>query len=442
MSEPTYSDPAASPGGGVRVSQEATSSGAPVIAKVARRWWLVATCVVIALLAAFAYLVAADKVYAATCVIAAEQLNGGPDSASGGRVPSAEFLYGQRDLINSPLVVSAAATTAIKSDAQIRNGTEVSVSKSDGVINVTFQATRPDDAARGANAVAEAYLRVRQQEQGATSAGLADLAKQRDRLAVDRAAKESAVKQLRETVATSGSDADRAAAARVEQLQQAITAAEVESTNASAALATGKQLSSDPQQLRAVVEANRGKGIFDRLDAQRNAIELERRPVEQQLERQKQSMLPQHPVVLATQRKLDGLNAKLAELDKQYAGVYLAHLEQQRATAQNRVDGLKRLVDEQSSQAKAFAARAAKVAEAEAELTKADAAIAEVDQRIRDATVSSGASAAPTVRIVVPAQPPTRASKPDAMQTLMTFGLAGIVSGLLLAAILPRGTRR
>jgi uncharacterized protein involved in exopolysaccharide biosynthesis len=446
MSEPTYSDPAASPGGGVRLSPDdptakpaASAAGSSVISKIVARWWLIATCLVIALLGAFGYLVLAAKVYTGQCVISAE-LPPGVAGATAGNVAPADFLYQQRDFIKSPAVVSAAATTAIKSDAQVRNATDVSVSESEGVLTIRYDAARPDDAARGANAVAEAYLRLRGQQQGAATAGLSDLARQRDQLTTDRAAKEAELKKLRETTLATGTDAERVAASRLEQLQQAITAAQVEATTAAAALNASKELLADPQKLRNIIEANRGKGIFDRLEAQRTATESELRQLEPQLEKQKQSMLPQHPVVLATQRKIDSLKARLAELDKEYGGVYLAHLEQQRATAQKRVDELKRLVDEQASQAKDYSARAARVAEAETELKKVDAAMAAVDGKIRDATVSSGASAVPMVKIVVPAQPPTRASRPDAAATVMTAAAAGLVAGLLLAGILPRAT--
>jgi uncharacterized protein involved in exopolysaccharide biosynthesis len=220
-------------------------------------------------------------------------------------------------------------------------------------------------------------------------------------------------------------------------LQQAATAAEVEATKAAAAATAGKQALADPKNLAAIVESNRGKGIFDRLEAQRGPIESELAQLEQQQEKQRQSMLPQHPVVIATQRKIDQLKAKRAELDKQYAGVYEAHLEQQRATAQTRVDELKALVAKETAQAKDFVARGAKLAEVEAELKKVDAAIADVDRKIRDVTVTSGAAAAPVVKMIAPAQPPARPSRPDRDLTLATAAAIGLVVGLALAAVLP-----
>ena len=160
-----------------------------------------------------------------------------------------------------------------------------------------------------------------------------------------------------------------------------------------------------------------------------------------QLEKQRKTMLPEHPVVIATQRKIDNAKTRLGEIDKQYAGVYIAYLEQQRATAQKRVEETKQLLSAQSGQAKDVVDRAAKTAELEAEMKKIDAAIAEVDKKIRDVTVSSGGAAAPTVKVILTAQPPSRPTYPDRDRTIASGAVIGLIVGLLLAAIVP-GRRR
>ncbi|MEA2736564.1 MAG: hypothetical protein QOE14_3015 [Humisphaera sp.] len=405
-----------------------------MLGKIAGRWWLVAICLAIGIVASLIYLVTAPKVYTATCVLSAELDHTGTPA---GDVAPDDFLYQQRDLIKSAPVLASAATAMITSDGHVRSALDVSVAKGEGVVTIAYSASAPDEAARGANAIADAYLRTRSQQQTSTTSGLTDLTKQRDRLTADRTTKESANRAFRDTTGTAGSDAERAAAARIAQLQQAVTAAEVEAANASAAAAAGKEALADPQQIRPLIQANRNKGIFDRLEAQRTAVESELAQLEPQLEKQRQSMLPQHPVLVATKRKVDQLKAKLDELDTQYAGIYAAHLEQQRTTAQKRVEELKQLVGEQSETAKGFTARAAKLAEMDAELKKVDAAIAEVDQKIREVTVGAGASAAPTVKVVVSAQPPRRPSRPDRNRTMLTAAAIGLIAGLALAAALP-----
>ena len=434
MTESIYSDPAAPPRGGVRFSAPADSAPRePLVSKVARRWWLAAICVALAIAAAFAYLAVATKTYTSRSVLVAEIERG---TAAGDVAPD-DFLFRQRDLINSPPVLAAAATSLITSDARVREALEVTVAKGEGVVTIAYSAPGADEAARGANAVAEAYLRARNQQQTQAVAGLSDLTKQRDQLTADRTRAEAELRKLRDAAGAAGSDAERAAAARVEQLQQAVTAAEVDAAASGAAVAAAKDLLADPVKLRAVVEANRGKPVFDRLESQRTPVEAELAKLAPQLERQRQAMLPQHPVVIATQQKIEQLRAKLAELDAQYAGVYAAHLEQQHATARKRVEQIKQLVAEQSAQAKEFTARAARLAETEGGLKKIEASIAAVDQKIRDVTLGPGAPVAPTVKVVAPAQPPRHARHPPRDRTVGIAAAVGLIAGIALAALIP-----
>jgi uncharacterized protein involved in exopolysaccharide biosynthesis len=435
MSESIYSDPVAPQRGGVRISATGDSAARPERpSKIVSRWWLIVICVAIGIVVSFVYFALAPKVYTARSVLSAE-IEGG---AVAGNVAPDEFLFQQRDLIQSPPVRAAAATTLITSDAKIRDALNVAVSKGEGVVTIAYSAGAADEAARGANTVAEAYLRSRAQQQTSATSGLSDLTKQRDQLAADRRSAENALRDLRQTSGAAGNEADRAAAARLEQLQQAITVAESEVASATAAANAGKQLLADPKNLRAVVEANRGKGIFDRLETERTATESELAQLEAQLEKQRKSMLPEHPVVIATQRKIEQARTTLADLDKKYAGVYADYQEQQRATAQKRVDELKQLIAAQSTRAKVVVDRAAKAAQAEAQLKKFDAATAEVDKKIRDVTLTSGAAAAPSVKVIVPAQPPARPTSPKRDRIIGSGAILGLVVGLALAAVLPK----
>jgi len=444
MSESIYSDPAAPERGGVRISASADPA-APrpdMLTKVVGRWWLVAVCVGVGVAAAFAYFAAAKKTYTSRCVITAEIERGdgagvAAAGAAGGVAPD-EFLFQQRDVIKSTPVLANAATTLIKSETAVRDALDVAVGKGEGVLTISYSAGAADEAALGANAVADAYLRTRVQQQTSATSGLGELTKQRDQLTAERTKHENAMREFRRTASTTGSEAERAAAARLEQLQQALATADVELAKATADATAAKVQAADPKQFRTIVEANRGKGIFDRLDSQRSTLESELAQVEKQLEKQRQTMLPEHPVVVATKRKHEQLQTKLMELDKEYPTVYTAYLEQQRSTAQKRVDEVKQLIAGQSAQAKDAVARAAKLAEMDAEMKKTDASIAEVDKKIREVTLKSGAVAAPTVKVVVPAQAPSRATRPDRDRTILTGAMIGFVAGLALAAIVPR----
>jgi uncharacterized protein involved in exopolysaccharide biosynthesis len=441
MSESIYTDPAAPERGGVRVSDSRASvvESPGFIEKVVRRWWLVAVCIGLGVVGAFAFFAASTKVYTARCVLMAELPPGAGGAATpAGDVAPDDFLFAQRDVIRSTPVLAAAATAMITSDAHVRDALEVGVSKGEGVLTIAYNAAAPDQAALGANAIADAYLRTRARQQTSATSGLAALTKQRDELTAQRTQRETELRDYRQqTAGGAGSDADRAAAGRVEQLQQAMTAAEAQVAAAAAEVAAAKELASDTEKLRAVVASKRGAGIFDRLDQQRAALESELAQLQKQQEKQRETMLAEHPVVIATRRKIEQATSNLAELEKQYAVVYAEHVDQQRSIAQQRVDELRQRIGQQSAQAKDSVAAAAKVAAMEADLKKIDAATAEVDAKIRDATLTSGASAAPTVKVVVPAEAPRRATHPDRDRTIAAGVAIGLLAGLTLAALVP-----
>src|SRR5439155_1588369 len=233
-----------------------------------------------------------------------------------------------------------------------------------------------------------------------------------------------------------GTDADKAAITRLDQLAGALTAAQLELTNAAAARDAAQAMLADPQKVAQLIEANRSKGIFAGLDQQKTQVEADLAAAQQLAQRQSQSMSPQHPKVLETQRTITNLKAKLAALEPQYGQVYGAYLEQQRLTAQRKVDELKTLIDEQSKLTKDYAAKSAKLAELEAALKSADAALAEVNGKLRDQAVGNGGgSSPPALRIVQPAQIPRQPSHPDRVRVLSTALLIGLVAGFFLASI-------
>src|SRR5690349_10203809 len=111
MSESIYSDPAAPERGGVRVSTppepDAQAASPAAIPKIASRWWLIVLCIALGIVAAFVYFAMAVKTYTARCVLSAEIEHG----TVAGDVAPDDFLFQQRDLIQSVPVRAAAATT-------------------------------------------------------------------------------------------------------------------------------------------------------------------------------------------------------------------------------------------------------------------------------------------------------------------------------------------
>src|SRR4029079_7523201 len=138
---------------------------------------------------------------------------------------------------------------------------------------------------------------------------------------------------------------DKAAADRLDQLQKALTSAQLEAANAKAAAAAADSLAKNPAQLRDVVGANRPSGVFDLLDKQKNQLQAEIATLEPQLEKQKETLLPQHPALVQTQKKIDQSKQKLDALAAQYADAYRSYVQRQKLTAEKKVQELSLLVD-------------------------------------------------------------------------------------------------
>jgi uncharacterized protein involved in exopolysaccharide biosynthesis len=413
-----------------------------VFARIARRWWVIVVAVFLAVVVAFVYLLTTPATYTATLVLAPDQRLGVGGS---GNVPPDEFLAAQRDLILSPRVIASAITSldasaragGAASDKSLRDALRVNVSPGEQLEVVHLDSSDPQPAARILDAVGEAYLKARAEGQSSAAGAVAELRSQRDQRVAQRAGAEKALSDFRVAANVSGTDADKTAVARLAQLNAALTAAQLELTNANAAAQAAQALLADPQKIQQVVEANRSRGIFAALDQQKNQLESQLSTAQDLLERQRRSMSPTHPRVVETQQTITQVKAKLAGLDVQYADRYRTYLQEQQLTGQNKVDGLKKLIEEQSGQMKDYTAKAAKLAELEADLKRADAALAEVDAKLRDLAAgnASASGAAPTMRIVQPPQTPAHPSHPDRRRVLCTALLVGLIAGLFLAAI-------
>jgi hypothetical protein len=248
-------------------------SGGGLIARIVRRWWVVVGAVFVAVVVAFAYLVITPKIYTATCVLAPERRlgEGGP-----GNVPPDEFLSAQRQLLLSTKVLGAATGSM---DASTRTGPaatpqalhdalRVQVSAGEQTIVVKLDSPDPQAAARTLAAVADAYLRAQGDQRTSTVSGLGELRVQRDTRAAERASAEKALNDFKAAANVSSTEADKAGAARLEQLRAAMTTAQLELTNASAAFDAAKDLLADPQKAAQTIEVNRSYGIFAGLDQQ------------------------------------------------------------------------------------------------------------------------------------------------------------------------------
>jgi succinoglycan biosynthesis transport protein ExoP len=411
-----------------------------LIEHIIRRWWVIVAGIAVGLIVAIIYLLTATPLYTVTSILSLDHRIG-----IGGDVKPDEFFKTQRDLILSDAVLTAAIDSLdlaqraqlvgfAHSSNALRDSLTVRTSLSEQVIAISLQCPAPRAGAQVVNAVTAAYFKARGGHGSATANDLAELTKQSDARAADRLTAEKALAEYRAAANVVGTNADRAALDQLNQLTTGLAAAEKDLAQTNAAIASCKELVEDPVRREETIEASRSKGIFGGLDLQKKQIDNELSKLEPQLERQKQTMSPQHPMLQAAIMKVEQLKQRRDALDKQYVETYRTYLEQQRAAAQKKIDSLKTLVAVKSKESESAAAKSARLAELEAKLKAADAAQAEADAKLNQIKVNA-ADTGPRIGIALAATAPLRPTHPDRVYCLSSALIVGLAGGLVLAAM-------
>src|SRR5438093_7258085 len=112
-------------------------------------------------------------------------------------------------------------------------------------------------------------------------------------------------------------------------------------------------------------------------------------------------------------------------MDRQYADAYRAYVREQQQTAQKKVDELQKLLGDQSQQNKDYASKAAKLAELEEALKRADTAVVDADAKLTEAASDSGGG---SMKLVQPPTIPFRPSSPQRAQVLLVALTLGVIA--------------
>jgi uncharacterized protein involved in exopolysaccharide biosynthesis len=390
---------------------------------------------VAALLIATVYVSLTPPVYRATAVLAS-----GYGASATGTVPPAEFLDAQRSVIESAEVLAAGVRAAPQVPDLVQGGRpgkalRIKTSTGDGTIELSVEGPDARQASDAANAIANAYVEARGGSHALAAKGLSGLTAARDARAAERDAAERALADFRTSAgAAAGEAATQAADARIEQLAATLKAASAEVESARAAAGAARSIPPDDARLAELVEAHRATGIFAGLDQQRNAIADELRREEANFERQRQTMLPQHPTIVATQKRIEQLKADRDALAARYLKAYQDHVDSLHASAQKKAAEIQTLLAQQQAAVKDQGEQTRRLGELQAALRQADAALAEADARLRDAMLSADAVVA-QVTIAQPAVAPRRPVRPDRVKALLVALGCGIFTGVVLVAV-------
>ena len=269
------------------------------------RWWLILICLAICMIAAGIYLAITTPVYQVTSLVMVERSR--PIAKTD--LPPDEFLSAQKNLL---LSLPGAKEQSL----------DVVTDKGEGTITITAESEHPRTAAIALTSLTNAYLQAAGGQQTSVAQKLTNLAAQRDKRAAELKNKESVLDDFKKHNNVTGTAADAVLTARRDQLAQALTAAQTEAAAAKASADAAATLPSDPANLVAILDSTRKAGVFNTLENDRTQTEGQVAQLEAQLAKERETLGARHPLILQTQKKIDVLNAHLADLQKQYPDVY------------------------------------------------------------------------------------------------------------------------
>jgi uncharacterized protein involved in exopolysaccharide biosynthesis len=398
------------------LSPRESSSFIDIMTRLRERWWIIAAALVVSFAIAGAYLASATPRYDVTAVLMAEQ--GG---TAAGASP-AEFLAAQRRALLSP---------PVQSDDIAKLFPTADVDKEEATLTITIETNQPRDAAAALARMLEGYLKTAGNQPATVAQKLAELTAQREKLAADRDMKTKALTDFRKQNNLSGTVADTVVHARQEQLAHALADAKAQAAKAKAEVDAAATFPTDPAQRAALIDAARVKGAFKELDQQRSDTSKRLVDAESQLEQQKQTLLSQHPALVQTKNTVEQLKARRTALEAEYPQAYRTFCQRQLAAADRKVTELQALLAQQTQRAQQSGGDAQKLAQLEAAVKEAEAALAEADQKIREATISSDNSM--QMKLIQPPTAGDRPSHPRRAVVLLTAAAIGLVGGLALA---------
>lgn len=436
------------------ISVPASAQGPPPAAFLRRQGWVVLAGVLLGAAGGFAWLHLATPVYRGQAVLTVD-----PSGAALGE-STESFLYRQRQVVLSTPVLGQAlarldtAAMATFADApgaleRLRERLTVEVGDRLEMLQIRFEAPRPDEAVLVVERVVEAYVGQQvERTDDSTDQERQVLQEELDRRDLERQQtrqKMEAFDREHGEVAFEHGQG-QAVMARVQQLTAAITAAEERAAAAAAVRARAGEMMTDSD------------GVRDYLDARRNAdqdvigegywaMRAERDSLVKQLEDPRQNRTERHPKVIKWKERIRWLDVELARTHLAFRSPHLVALDEARRAAVAESNRLRSdLADAQARLAavnrerRERKARAAEYEQWRRDIEQIEKMRAALYERINAMAVRTRPEGV-HVETVEPARAGSRPVRPDPLVVLGAALPAGLALGLV-AALVRHGADR
>ena len=403
-----------------------------------KRRKLVAACAALALPVWLVYIVCSTPLYttSASLLIQPKAVKFLSDGTPQVAAPdNDDYLYTQQRVIGSTPVLAAALASPNVRDIQslsghgsalaiLRKTLDIEVGKKDQLITISFDSAKPSDGVTLVAAVVDAYTKFNASLRRNSSTEILGVLKE------EKAQRDAEyLKQSNDLLTFSeqhrlGSDETHGDvdSQRLQALSDALTAARLERVNAESAydeVALG--LANDPARAKKVNDFLKASGSLlpssgDDAIIRQEMLALKNRQVELQ-----QTFMPNHPSVMAIQKKID-------ELDIAYAAGTKHRLD----AAKVRETDLQRSFDEQQKIGFERDAQRDEYNRRRGEIERSAKLVETLDNRIKEVALTEDGGI-PTVQTIDPPRASDAPTKPEKAKTIVMALIGGLLIGCMLA---------
>jgi uncharacterized protein involved in exopolysaccharide biosynthesis len=418
--------------------------------------WLMLITTILALSAAFIYILKATPIYTSTSRIFVEQ--SGPkiigDLEKGVMTESQNYLYTQVELLKSTPILEAALVAPgirqMKTFAKVDNQTaylkrhlQADVGKKDDIINLSFDSPFPAEAAQLVNAVVDCYITYHAAHKRSTAAEvLRILQNEKAKCSLELSEKFKTLMDFkRQHLALSfESEEGNIILQRLERLSDAMTEAQLAVIEAQASYESTKAVVGDPAKLKFFVEAQRAKGAGV---STANEIDLLGATLDE-LQRHRADRLRQltsnHPVVKALDTEIAQVKKQIDELNITFGQAQLALAQEEYAAARQKESQVTKQFEDQRQEAEDLNEKLSQYTLLQSEWEQTKKLCDILDDRIKELDITEDAGAL-NINILEAAHPATVPSRPQKARILgSAFVLALMLgAGMVLLRDRTRG---
>jgi capsular exopolysaccharide synthesis family protein len=414
-----------------------------------RNRWIILSSILLFSVAGLLYISKATPIFKSTSRLYVEQT--GPkiiNEYEGVMTQSKNYLYTQAELIkSSPIVADVIENSQIKQfrtvDAVdnlvmfLKHNIDVSIGKKDDIISVSFDSPYPNEAAQIVNAVVDSYIQYHStRKQSTASEVLRILQKEKVRRDVELSEKFAQILEFtrQNGVVSMDNQGGNVVFERLNKLSDALTEAQLATTNAKADYEAVKSMANEPAKIKQFAAASPASSVRIIVNDVETQLQTELREAEVELKNAKYHCTDDHPSIQALRTRIDHIKGQLNDQAKEFADAYTAVMQLRWTAAKQREDELQTSFDSQRQAAQDLGIKAAEYSALQSELRRLERLCEILDNRIKELNVTENVGAL-NISILEVARPADFPSKPQKTKIMEMALIIGLMFGCGLALL-------